>query len=61
MPGISCRQDVQPLDSGEAEWRAGARGLSEGLGLKALFVFMGYSARELAMRQLECESAGEAP
>eukprot|EP00959_Pyramimonas_sp_CCMP1952_P187251 3915414-Pyramimonas_sp.AAC.1 len=45
MLGISCRQDVQPLSSCEAERRAGARGLSEGLGLKALFALMGYSVR----------------
>eukprot|EP00959_Pyramimonas_sp_CCMP1952_P284985 5958196-Pyramimonas_sp.AAC.1 len=43
MLGISCRQDAQPFGRCEAEWRAGARGLTEGLGLKALFTFMGYS------------------
>ncbi|CAK0791847.1 unnamed protein product [Prorocentrum cordatum] len=45
MFGISCRQDVQSPNSCEAEWHAGARGLSEGLGLKALFTLMGYSVR----------------
>eukprot|EP00959_Pyramimonas_sp_CCMP1952_P042749 894045-Pyramimonas_sp.AAC.1 len=45
MPGVSCRQDARPLSSCEAEWHAGARGLSEGLRLKALFTFMGYSVR----------------
>ena len=62
LMGISCHQEVQSLSSCEAEWHAGARGLSEGLGLKALFTFMGYavrlkwrcdssSARALARRQ----------
>eukprot|EP00959_Pyramimonas_sp_CCMP1952_P001003 20050-Pyramimonas_sp.AAC.1 len=37
MFGASCCQDVQSLSSCEAEWHAGARGLSEGLGLNALF------------------------
>eukprot|EP00959_Pyramimonas_sp_CCMP1952_P109262 2285411-Pyramimonas_sp.AAC.1 len=45
MLGISCRRDAQSPSSCEAEWHAGARGLSEGLGLKALFMSMGYSAR----------------
>eukprot|EP00959_Pyramimonas_sp_CCMP1952_P188013 3931314-Pyramimonas_sp.AAC.1 len=41
--GFSCRQDAQPLSSCEAEGHAGARCVSEGLGLEALFTFMGYS------------------
>eukprot|EP00959_Pyramimonas_sp_CCMP1952_P043590 911289-Pyramimonas_sp.AAC.1 len=45
MLGIRCRQDAQPLSSCEAEWHAGARGLSEGLGLMAFFKFMGHSVR----------------
>ena len=62
MAGISCRQDVISLSSCEAEWHAGARGLSEALGLKALYEFLGFvvrmvwrcdssSARALAKRQ----------
>eukprot|EP00959_Pyramimonas_sp_CCMP1952_P074707 1560733-Pyramimonas_sp.AAC.1 len=51
MLGISCRQDAQSLSSCEAEWRAGARGLSEGRGLRALFAPMGYSVRVFWRRE----------
>lgn len=45
LVGISCRQDVLSLSTCEAEWHAGARGLSEGLGLRALLMWLGYAVR----------------
>ena len=41
LTGISCGQDCQSLSSAEAEWHAGAQGLSEAMGIKALLNFVG--------------------
>ena len=45
MFSVSTRQDPIALSSTEAEWYAGARVLSEALGLRAVFEFMGYEVK----------------
>ena len=57
--GLSCRQDVISLSSCEAEWHAGARGLSEASGLRNFFTLAGvHRTPSMAVRQFECKGVG---